>query len=80
VEERGGHSASFPVDLPEFFVKAFSEEGDVWMDNFAGSGTTLLAAAENGRIGVGIEVLPEYVAVILERLQNKLEIEPELVR
>ena len=61
------HAAAFPVGLPEFFVKAYSDEADVWVDPFLGSGTTIVAAHQNGRCGLGIEALPKYVAVTLQR-------------
>lgn len=64
------HSATFPVKLPEFFIKAYSDENDAWYDPFLGSGTTLVACEQNGRIGYGMEISPEYVAVCLERLSG----------
>lgn len=62
-----GHGAPFPLALPRFFVKAFSNEGDVIFDPFLGSGTTLIAAAELGRIGYGCEISPGYCDVIRRR-------------
>lgn len=64
-------SASFPVALPEFFVKAYSDSGDVWIDPFLGSGTTIIAAHRNGRRGLGIEKLEKYTAVICERIEKE---------
>jgi len=72
------HAAAFPVALHAFFVKAYSDEGDVWLDPFLGSGTTIVAAHNNGRRGLGIEKLEKYVAVCLERLQG-IGLEPRLV-
>jgi len=63
-----GQAAAFPVALPDFFVRAYSDTGDLWIDPFCGSGTTIVAAHNNGRRGYGIELLPKYAAVILERL------------
>ncbi len=68
-KEFTGHAAAFPVALPEFFVRAFSDPGDVWADPFLGSGTTLIAAHRNGRVGVGVELLPEHVEIILQRAE-----------
>lgn len=68
--EQLGQAAMFPVALPEFFIKAFSDEGDIWFELFLGSGTTLIAAEQTGRIGRGVEIEPKYVAVSLERLAN----------
>ena len=61
------HSAPFPVALPRFFVLAFSDSGDVIFDPFLGSGTTLIAAAEAGRLGYGCEISPRYCDVIRRR-------------
>lgn len=69
-EERGGHTASFPVELPEFFIKAFSDTGDMIFDPFMGSGTTMIAAEKNGRHSCGTEISPMYCDVIVTRWQN----------
>lgn len=74
------HAAQFPVKLPAFFIQAYSDPGDLWCDPFCGGGTTLLAAQQHGRRGVGIEQKPEYAAVILDRLANSCGLEPELLR
>jgi site-specific DNA-methyltransferase (adenine-specific)/site-specific DNA-methyltransferase (cytosine-N4-specific) len=66
----GVHTAAFPVALPDFFVRAYSDAGDVWLDPFCGSGTTIVAAHNNKRVGMGIEMLPKYCAVILERVSG----------
>jgi DNA modification methylase len=66
-----GHSAAFPVGLPEFFVKAYSDEGDVIYDPFCGSGSTLVAAHRQNRTGMGIEISPAYVDVIVARLEKE---------
>ena len=62
-----GHSASFPVGLPSFFIRAYSDEGDRIFDPFLGSGTTLIAAAENKRIAYGCEISPAYCDLIRRR-------------
>lgn len=54
------HSAAFPSALPEWFIKLFTEGGDVVLDPFLGSGTTAKAAKSLGRIYVGIEINPDY--------------------
>jgi len=64
------HSAPFPVALVEFFIKAFSDPGDIIFDPFMGSGSTLIAAAKLGRIGYGMELSPAYCDVIVRRLMN----------
>ena len=58
VANNTGHSAAFPEWLPEFFIKLFTDVGDVVLDPFLGSGTTYRVAARLGRIPVGIELNP----------------------
>jgi DNA modification methylase len=64
------HNAAFPVGLPEFFIKAFSDADDVVVDPFLGSGTTLIAAEQQGRKCYGIEISPAYTDVIVNRWQR----------
>ena len=61
------HDATFPIGLPEFFVKAFSDTDDVIFDPFMGSGTTMIAAAKNGRRALGTEISPKYCDLIRRR-------------
>jgi len=75
---QGSHSAPFPRALVEFFVKAFSDPGDVIGDTFLGSGTTMAAAHVLGRIGYGCEISPAYCDVALRRLGNLIGEEPVL--
>ena len=63
-----GHSAAFPQSLPRWFIELFTDPGDVVLDPFAGSGTTLVAAKGLGRVAVGVELLPEYVALCARAL------------
>jgi len=64
------HPAGYPIALPEFFIKAFSDPGDVIFDPFMGSGTTLIAAEKNGRRGFGCEISPRYCDVIVARYEQ----------
>jgi DNA modification methylase len=73
---QGSHSAPFPRALVEFFVKAFSDSGDVVFEPFTGSGTTLAAAHVHGRVGYGIEISPAYCDVILRRMAELTGEEP----
>lgn len=66
------HSAVFPEAIPSWFIRLFTEPGDAVLDPFAGSGTTLAAAEKLGRDGIGIEIRPEYGAIIEERLKSEL--------
>jgi DNA modification methylase len=54
------HSAAFPIELPSWFIKLFTQEGDTVLDPFLGSGTTALAAHQLNRNYIGIEIMKEY--------------------
>ena len=54
------HSATFPRDLPRWFIRLFTEEGDIVLDPFIGSGTTALACLETNRHFIGIEQQEGY--------------------
>lgn len=62
------HSAAFPQELPAWFIKLFTAEGDVVLDPFAGSGTTCLAAYELDRHYIGIEKKEEYYQLALSNM------------
>jgi site-specific DNA-methyltransferase (adenine-specific) len=63
-----GHPAAFPVELPEFFIRLMTKEGNVVVDPFMGSGTTGLAARRLGRNFLGIELDENYVSLANGRL------------
>jgi site-specific DNA-methyltransferase (adenine-specific) len=62
------HPAPFPVDLPRRLIDLYTYRGDLVMDPFLGSGTTLVAAKRAGRRGVGFDLDPEYVEIARTRL------------
>ena len=62
------HSAAYPVDLPSWFIKLFTQEGDLVLDPFIGSGTTAVAAKQLGRHFGGIDVDKAFIALAKERL------------
>ena len=64
-----GHTAAFPVGLPAWFMKAYSDEGDAVYDPFMGSGSTLIAAEQEQRACFGMEISPVYCDVIVKRWQ-----------
>ncbi len=51
-----GHSAAFPEWMPEFFIQLFTDEGDIVLDPFLGSGTSYRVAKRLNRVAVGIEL------------------------
>ncbi|GAB6283679.1 MAG: site-specific DNA-methyltransferase [Ignavibacterium sp.] len=67
-----GHSAAFPDELPEWFIKLFTKEGDVVLDPFMGSGTTIVVANKMGRCGIGIEILEEYYQIASSQLNQQM--------
>jgi DNA modification methylase len=69
------HSAVFPKELPAWFIKLFTQENDVILDPFAGSGTTCMAAYELNRSFIGIEIKEEYYQLALSNI-NALKAHP----
>lgn len=65
------HPATFPEGLVEFFIKSFSNENDIILDPFAGSGTTGIVAKKLKRRYILIEKEEKYVNLINRRLENE---------
>jgi DNA modification methylase len=72
------HPTTKPVELIARMVANSSRSGELVYDPFCGSGSTLVAAHQLGRIGYGVEIDPGYGAVTLERL-SALGLKPELI-
>jgi len=70
--ERTPHPAQFPVAVIDRIVKACSHESELVLDPFLGSGTTLESCLRNRRIGLGIEIRPDYLQVCRDRLARFL--------
>ena len=66
----GEHPTMKPVALFEYQMLNNTKGGDIVLDSFGGSGTTLIAAEKNGRIGVLMELDPKYCDVIVKRWQD----------
>lgn len=67
---RNGHPAPFPLELATRLVKMFSFVGDVVLDPFSGSGTTMLAAINTNRNSIGIETEEYYCRSTIQRLED----------
>ncbi|MFH0774238.1 MAG: site-specific DNA-methyltransferase [bacterium] len=65
------HSAAFPEELPEWFIKLFTKECDWVLDPFLGSGTTTDVAQRMERNSIGIEIVPEYVEIAKAKIIQK---------
>ena len=63
------HAVAFPVEIPRRCICACSTSGDVVMDPFCGSGTSIIAAQETGRLCYGIDQSPHCVDVAVRRWQ-----------
>ncbi|MGB4654854.1 MAG: site-specific DNA-methyltransferase [Bacteroidales bacterium] len=63
------HSAAFPDELPEWFIKLFTKPNDTVLDPFMGSGTTLFVANRMKRNSIGIDIVPEYCEMVRKQLQ-----------
>jgi site-specific DNA-methyltransferase (adenine-specific) len=66
------HSAAFPEELPEWFIKLFTKENDLVLDPFMGSGTTIFVANRMNRHSIGIDIVPEYCDMVKSKLQPRL--------
>lgn len=63
------HSAAFPEELPEWFIKLFTKENDLVLDPFMGSGTTLFVANRMKRHSIGIDNVQEYYEMVKKQIK-----------
>ena len=68
--ERGLHPTQKPLELMEYLVKTYTNEGDMVLDNTMGSGTTNLACLKLNRKSIGIEKEKQYYDVAVRRLSS----------
>jgi DNA modification methylase len=66
------HPAKFPEELVGEFIKFFTKSGDVVLDPMLGTGSTMIACANSGRAGIGIELQEKYAALSVKRLEEML--------
>lgn len=72
VSERkhGRHSTQKPLSVMNYFVELLTNPGDIVVDPFAGSGSTIVSAESLGRIGIGIELDSTYADIASKRLAD----------
>ena len=68
IRNKNVHPATFPVSLAAHAIKLFTHQGELVVDPFVGSGTTLVAAQDLGRNAVGADLSREYVDLSRSRL------------
>jgi DNA modification methylase len=68
--EKRHHPHQKPVALSKILIEASTRHGDLVLDPFAGSGSTLVACVKSGRRAIGIEVDPDYIPIIIHRLRD----------
>ena len=69
--ERTGHPAQFPEQLAKDHILSWSNEGDVVLDPFMGSGTTAIACINTNRNYIGFEIDKHYCDIANERIRNR---------
>lgn len=67
----GIHPATFPIMLPRQIIETYTDQHQIVLDPFAGSGTTIIAAHQCDRVGYGIELEPSYCDLAINRIQNE---------
>lgn len=65
------HPCIFPIPMIERIIRMTTQKGEVVLDPFLGSGTTLVTAQNLGRVGLGIELDEKFVPIIEKRMMNE---------
>jgi adenine-specific DNA-methyltransferase len=73
VEKVASHPCQFPVELAERCILAFSNQGDVVLDMFCGTGSTGCAAAFHQRRFIGVEMDPAFIEISRERIKSAID-------
>jgi DNA modification methylase len=66
------HPAKFPESMVEEFICFFTKAGQVVLDPMAGTGSTVIAAARAGRVGIGVELQEQYARIAREWLDQEV--------
>lgn len=71
IRDKTVHPATFPISLSRKVIELFTHEGELVLDPFVGSGTTLLAAQDTNRNAVGFDLQKSYIALSRSRVANQ---------
>jgi DNA modification methylase len=71
IRDKKVHPATFPISLAKRIIELFTHEGELVVDPFVGSGTTLMAARDLNRNAVGFDLKTEYIDLCAKRLAQK---------
>ncbi len=74
---KGDYHGNFIPQIPNQLMRRFTKKGDVILDTFLGSGTTLIECRKLGRSGIGIELLPEIAKIAEQRLNQESFFDPK---
>jgi adenine-specific DNA-methyltransferase len=71
--EKTEHPCQYPVELIERLVLALTRKDDWVFDPFLGVGTTIIAAIRHGRKGAGAEIVPRYIEIAVQRINQEID-------
>jgi DNA modification methylase len=71
IRDKSTHPATFPISLCKRIISLFTHKGELIVDPFVGSGSTLVAAADLNRNAVGFDLKEEYIELCNRRIQNE---------
>lgn len=69
---KGSHPTQKPLELIKYLIKTYTNEGDIVIDTFMGSGTTGIACKELNRKFIGIELDEKYFNIAVKRIKGEL--------
>lgn len=70
IRDKTTHPAAFPISLPKRCIELFTHRGELVIDPFVGTGSTLVAAQDVGRNAAGFDLNPKYVDLAQQRLKQ----------
>lgn len=71
IRDKNLHPATFPISLAKKCIELFTHKGELVLDPFIGSGTTLVAAADSNRNAVGFDLQEKYISLCKKRLSQQ---------